>query len=318
MLSLRYHIASLVAVLLALAAGVALGGGPLKNVGRDTSGAQLASTRAALAAQRSRAADLQQQQALANGFASAVAPKVVAGKLTGHTVAFVLLPGADPQVVSGLQGLVNRAGGQVVSTFAVQPKTTQAANRQLVDALTSQLAAQEKGLTLPQTASTYDRLGDLMARLVGSTTTGGASYDATAVSILAGLDTAGLVKAEGRPQRRADLVLLVAGAPQAEADTEAAPTIEETIASSMATGVRGLVVAGPTTSASGGGVIQAIRAGSSAKQLSTVDSVDTGPGRVATVLALAQAAGGSHGSYGVVGDVTGPMPGVAGSTSTSS
>ena len=318
MLSLRYHIASLVAVLLALAAGVALGGGPLKNLGRDTTGAQLTSTRAALAAERARTADLQQQQAFANGFASAVAPKVVAGALSGHTVSLVLLPGADPQVVSGLQSLVSRAGGQVVSTFAVQPKTTRASNRQLVDALTSQLAAQEKGLTLPATASTYDRLGALMARLAGSTTKGGATYDATAVSILAGLDTAGLVTAEGHPQRRADLVLMVAGAPQADADAEAAATIEETIAASMAPDVAGLVVTGPTSSANGGGVLQAIRSGSSARQVSTVDSVDTGAGRVATVLALAQAAAGGHGAYGVVGDVTGPMPGVAGSTSTSS
>lgn len=311
MLSFRYHIASLVAVLLALAAGVALGGGPLKDIGRGHSDQQLASARAALATQRSRTADLQQQATLANGFATAVAPDLVTGKLSGHAVSLVLLPGADPQVVSGLQGLLNRAGARVGATFVVQPKTTQAANRQLVDALTSQLAAQQKSVPVPATASTYTRLGALLARLAGSTTKGGSPYDSTAVSILAGLDTAGLVKAEGTPQRRGDLVLFVAGAPDSEADHEAAPTIEEAVAAALAPHVGGLVVAGPTSSASRGGVLQAIRSGSSARQVTTVDSVDTGAGRVATVLALAQEAAGKHGAYGIVGNVSGPLPGVA-------
>jgi hypothetical protein len=47
--------------------------------------------------------------------------------------------------------------------------------------------------------------------------------------------------------------------------------------------------------------------------VSTVDSADTGAGQVATVLALATAAAGGHGSWGVVGRVSGPLPGVAAS-----
>jgi hypothetical protein len=313
LLSFRYHIASLVAVFLALAAGIALGGGPLHSVGRDTSDQELASARAALQTQRSRAADLQQQAALADQFASAVGPRLVAGKLHGHTVSVVTLPGADPQVVSALTGMLGRAGARIGATLAVQPKTTRAADRQLVDALTSQLAAQEKQVSLPPTASTYERLGGLLARLAGSTTTGGAPYDSTAVSILAGLDTAGLVTAKGQPQARGDVVLLVAGPPDAESDPEAAPAIEQAVAGAMAAGVKGVVVAGPTSSATGGGVLQAIRSGAAAKQVSTVDSVDTGSGQVATVLAAASAAAGGHGAYGIVGDVSGPMPGVAGS-----
>lgn len=317
MLSFRYHIASLVAVFLALAAGIALGGGPLQNVGRDSSDQDLASARAALQTQRDRAADLEQQTALADEFASAAGPRLVAGRLTGHTVSVVTLPGADPQVVSGLTGLLTRAGARVGATFAVQPKTTQAANRQLVDALTSQLAAQEKQISLPRAASTYERLGGLLARLAGSTTKGGSSYDATAVSILAGLDTAGLVTAKGQPQRRGDVVLVVAGPPDAS-DSEAAPAIEQAVAAAMVTGVKGVVVAGPTSSATGDGVVQAIRSDTAARKVTTVDSVDTGAGRVATVLAAAGAAAGGHGAYGIVGDVSGPMPGVASGRSGSS
>jgi len=318
LLSFRYHIASLVAVFLALAAGIALGGGPLQDVGCNSSDQELASARAALQTQRSRAADLQQQAALADQFASATGPGLVTGKLSGHTVSIVTLPGADPQVVSGLTGLISRAGARIGATLAVQPKTTQAANRQLVDALTSQLAAQEKQVSLPSTASTYERLGVLLARLAGSTTKGGASYDATAVSILAGLDTAGLVTAKGQPQARGDVVLVVAGPPDAASDSEAAPAIEQAVAGAMASKVLGLVVAGPTSSATGGGVIQSLRSGATAKQVTTVDSVDTGAGRVATVLAAASAAVGGHGAYGIVGDVSGPLPGVAGSRPSSS
>lgn len=311
MLSFRYHVASLVAVLLALAAGIALGGGPLHDLGRGGNGQQLASTRAALAAQRNRAADLQQQAALANRFATAVSPKLVSGRLSGHTVSMVLLPGADPQTVSGLTGLLSRAGANLGGTLTIKPRTTRAADRQLVDALTSQLAAQNTQVPIPAAASTYERLGVLLARVVGSTTQGGSSYDATASDILAGLDTAGLVKAEGQPQRRADLVLVVAGASQTRASAQAAPAIEESVVGAMAPQVRGLVVTGPTSSAMGGGVLLAIRKDTAAQQVSTVDSVDTGPGQIATVLALVAASQGSHGSYGIVGHVSGPMPGVA-------
>ncbi len=311
MLSFRYHVASLVAVFLALAAGIALGGGPLQHLGRGTSDQDLASARAALANQRSRSADLQRQTTLADQFAAAVGPRLVAGKLTGHTVSLVLLPGADPQVVSDLSALVSRAGGRLGGTFSVQDKTTQSANRQLVDALTSQLAAQQKQVSLPPAASTYERLGGLLGRLAGSTTKGGAAYDAPAVSILAGLDTAGLVTSKGQPQGRGDLVLVVAGPPSAGAAAEAAPAIEEAVSAAMAPMTRGVVVAGPTSSATGGGVVQVLRSDNAARQVTTVDSVDTGPGRVATVLALAAAAGGGHGAYGVVGDVAGPMPGAA-------
>ncbi|HEU4568608.1 MAG TPA: copper transporter [Marmoricola sp.] len=315
MLSFRYHVTSLVAVFLALAAGIALGGGPLHDVGRDHSGEELASARAALDTQRSHAADLRRQADLADEFAGAAGPRLVAGKLSGHTVSLVVLPGADPGVVSRLTSLLGRAGARLGGTFTVQPKTTQSANRQLVDALTSQLAAQEKQVSVPAAASTYQRLGVLMGRLAGSTTKGGASYDATAVSILAGLDTAGLVTAKSRPQERGDVVVLVAGSPQSEADTEAAPAIEDAMAGAMAGTVRGVVVAGPTASATHAGVVQVVRSGSSAKKVTTVDSVDTGPGLVATVLAAAGAAAGQHGAYGIVGDVSGPMPGVAGSRS---
>lgn len=317
MLSFRYHVASLVAVLLALAAGVALGGGPLKDVGSGSS-QDLAAVRTALATQRGRTADLQQQAAMSDRFASAVGPRLVQGRLTGHAVSLVLLPGADPHTVSALTGLIGSAGGHVVATFAVQPKTTSAGNRQLVDALTSQLAAQHQQITVPSTASTYQRLGVLLGRLAGSTTRGGASYDATAVSLLAGLDTAGLVRAVGQPQRRGDLVLVVAGAPTSSSDAQGGPAIEASIATAMAPQVHGVVVAGPTSSAASSGVLQQLRStagGDPAGQdaVSTVDSADTGAGQVATVLALAATATGGHGSWGVVGRVSGPMPGVAAS-----
>lgn len=318
MLSFRYHVTSLVAVFLALAAGIALGGGPLQHLGRGSPDQELASARAKLAHQRSTAADLRQQASLADQFAAATGPRLVAGKLSGHTVSLVLLPGADPQVVAGLSDLLSRAGARLGATFTVQPKTTQAANRQLVDALTSQLATQERQVSVPPAASTYERLGVLLGRLAGSTTKGGAPYDATAVSILAGLDTAGLVTAKGQPQRRGDLVLVVAGAPDAGNDPEAAPAIEAAVAGAMAPGTRGVVVAGPTTSATGGGVIHEVRSAGTGKSVTTVDSVDTGPGQVATILATAAAAAGGHGAYGVAGDASGPLPGVAGSRPSSS
>ncbi|MDQ4117646.1 MAG: copper transporter, partial [Actinomycetota bacterium] len=65
------------------------------------------------------------------------------------------------------------------------------------------------------------------------------------------------------------------------------------------------VLAGPT----GTGAVGAVRADPAlAGGLSTVDDVRTGAGRVATVLALREQAGGRAGAYGSAESATAPLP----------
>lgn len=105
MVNFRYHLVSLIAVFLALAAGVVLGAGPLQNA------VSRMGTNETAAYEREQAeANLQKLGALSeqgNLFVEAVAEQVLPEKLAGASVAVVVLPGASTRdidlVLKGLQ-----------------------------------------------------------------------------------------------------------------------------------------------------------------------------------------------------------------------
>jgi hypothetical protein len=207
MLSLRYHITSLVAIFAALAVGIALGGGPLQRDGGKTT-RDLVKAREQLAAARTTATAGQANSAFVDRYVLGTAGPLVGGSLAKRSVAVVELPGADSAAVAGVTDLVSQAGGTVTGTLKLANKVDQAGNRQLVDALTTQMVAQAKDISLPASQPTYARLGYLVGRALGSTTPT-AAYDDTAVSLVAGLDTAGLASTSGQPTGRSGLVLVV-------------------------------------------------------------------------------------------------------------
>jgi hypothetical protein len=305
-ISFRYHVASLVAVLLALAVGIVLGNGPLEDP----------STTPALTAEQADDADTARQQAARleaalsfdDEFAAAAAPSAVAGALRGHAVTLVTLPGAPTDDVESLGRLVVKAGGSVASVVKVRAGLLDAANRQLVDELGTQLAA-----AAPRAEATsedaYARIAALLGYAVGSHGAGGSAVPRQAGGILAGLTTADLLAAPDQVTRRGDLVLLVAGGP--DGDDEArrgAGAVAAALSTGLDRHTRGVVVAGPAAAASDRGVVAEVRADERAQDVSTVDSVDRAAGRAAAVLALAEQAGGRAGSYGAVGDTDGAIP----------
>ncbi len=133
-ISYRHHIVSLVAVFLALAVGIALGGGPLSDLGRDDRPAAAAThdkrPTAPVCGVRRRVRDRERRgRCTPNG-------------LSDRTVSVVTLPGADADAISALGAQVEAAGGTVAGTYDVQPALTDAAEKSLVDTLGSQLADQ--------------------------------------------------------------------------------------------------------------------------------------------------------------------------------
>ena len=77
----------------------------------------------------------------------------------------------------------------------------------------------------------------------------------------------------------------------------------------------GVVVVGPASSATTGGVLATIRSQQAvAKAVSTIDTGGTPMGDVTTVLALREQSLGGVGSYGFVGKVDAPLPARAGAT----
>jgi len=315
-ISFRYHIVSIVSVFLALAVGVALGGGPLKGEVDNTLVDQVASDRSVKADLRAQISGLRSTNQFTDDFAHQVAPTLLGSSLKGRVVDMVVLPSAQQSHVTATEDLVTTAGGTVGGTVRVGDGLVDVANKQLVDELGSQLLDGASGVDVPADASAYERIGDLIARAIGTEKPGGDTVDGTADSILAGLSTAGMMSAEGDLNRRGDLMLVVAGPGTGTPDEkQGANTIVTTLVKALDENTGGVVLAGPVASAQKDGVVRAVRDDvTAARDVSTVDVLERAAGQVVAVMALAGQAHGQTGHYGAVDAANGPMPGADGSS----
>ncbi len=118
MITFRYHIVSIVSVFLALAVGVALGGGPLKGEVDNTLVEQVKTDRAAKADLTAQIAGLRASNTFTDEFATTVAATLVGTTLKGRTVTLVVLPTAAQADVKGAAELIGVAGGTVGGTAA--------------------------------------------------------------------------------------------------------------------------------------------------------------------------------------------------------
>lgn len=310
MTSFRYHVVSLVSVLLALAVGVVLGGGPLRGE-TDTRVDQVAGVGRADPDLADEVSDLRRDQTYNDGFAATVAPAVLRGTLTGREVTVVALPTASRDDVTALVRLVKVAGGRVGGTFDVGKQLVDVTEKGLVDQLGSQLEARVRGVRIPSDAGPYDRMGALIGRAVGSNRRGGAPVDGASTTITAGLRAAGLLTARTGSTRRGDLVLFVAGpGPDGAQARKAAATIVTSLVRSVDGVTGGTVLAGPPTATGAGGQVTALREDTTAaRTVSTVDTLDGTAGQVVAVLALAGQAAGRTGHYGASDAPDGAAPG---------
>ncbi|MCZ4497839.1 MAG: hypothetical protein JWQ74_392 [Marmoricola sp.] len=290
---------------LLVAGGIALGTGPLQG---DTAAhdRELAAAKAEVAERDGRIAGLAVTAGTGSRFAGATASAVLSGVLTGHAVAVVALPGADPAAVAAMRTLVVTAGGRVTADVGLADALVSADGRPLLDALTSQMLTPfSKGtgrIAVPASANGYGRFGALLARALGVPSAAKkrqASYDATSVAVIAGLRTAKLID-PAKVTARAALTLVVTGPSAATS----APLLQVVRAygSSAPT-----VVVGPTSSAEASELIGKIRSGGSGPT-STLDGTETTIGRVDAVLALAARSRGIVGAYGTAGTTSSLVP----------
>lgn len=278
MISYRHHIVSLVAVFLALAVGVVLGGGPLSDLGRDDRAAS-----AAVAQKRTeRTADY------GDLFATTSAGQLYAGRLKGHPVAMVTMPGADGDVVAALSEQIAAAGGRLAGTYDVRSALTDPSQKSLVDTLGSQLVTQLGGSAVDADASTYVRLGQLLGLAVAPGDLDAGDLQAVRES-LAGADLVGSPK----DAAAAGLILVVLGD-----DTD--PAILGGIASGLSAKAP-VVATGTTAAAAADGDLGGLRSDPAAESVATVDGAETALGQVTTTLALIHALTTPGGSFGASG-----------------
>jgi len=305
---MRIWLMRLVGVLLVLALGVAIGAGPLQKSNERRSD-ELAAQKREVAKKQRQIESLRAGEQYSADYAAATAPGLVSGVLKGRTVSVLALPGADEATVSGVRNLVAAAGGTVTAFVIFKPVMGSASSRQLVEALTSQMATQNPALKIPASDGGFQRFGLLLARAVAvapAEKKPAAPYDETSVGIISGLQTAGLITAAD-VSGRAALTVAITGPAAADEEAAGGNAVSTTILQTYAT--RGpVVVAGPASAAGERGIIGALRAGAQVPGLSTVDTVETESGQVAAVLALLALTRGETGAWGGVGAADGPVP----------
>ena len=306
-MSLRYHVVSIAAVLLALALGVVLGASALSGrvLGVLTSDRdQLAGQVVAVRGERDAAdAGLRATE----GLVAAGGPSTVAGVLPGRGVAVLATPDADPTDVDVVAGLVESAGGRVTGRLDLPDAALAPGQAEALRALVPRLLP--AGAQLPTTTDTGALTGSLLGSLLVSRP-GSAEEQATgpeATTALRALADGGFLRVPGPAAALdpapADLALVVTGG---RADPPRDATLVRLAAEMDRVGA-GAVIAGRT----GSGAVAAVRADPAVRSgLSTVDALEGPASRVAAVLALREQADGRAGTYGPLAGTFTPQPAV--------
>ena len=296
MITFRHHLVSLVAVFLALAVGIALGGGPLSEVGRPDDAAATSPVDEATR----RTADF------GNEFAEAAAPRLYAAGLAGRPVAVLAMPGAADLTISALTEQIGIAGAGVAGIFNAQPDLVDPSQKALVDNLGAQLVTQLADPRLDAEASTYVRIGQLIALAIATEQEDSAKPDEVALSIRDSLASGSLLTS-AENARLSPLVLVVLP-PGEEGNPDDAPTraVLSGLINGLASRAVGVVTVGDTASAEDG-ELAAVRSVKVPGPIITVDGVETVLGQVTSVLGLIRILTESGGAFGASGE-DGPIP----------
>lgn len=297
MITLRQHVASLVAVFMALSIGIALGGGPLSN-----SSAREGDDRSAASSGTGRDGAPDPAAEYAEAFAAEGAARMYADGLHGHAVAVLRLPGTDAEQLKDLNSQVVAGGGAITATFDLGGAIFDPDEESTLDDLSAQLVDQLDDPRLDPTAPTYVRMGQLLALAVSTDQTSSVRADAAAVAVRQSFAAADLLTAPSAV-RSAPLVLLVLPPGEEEQDSG---SILPGLAAGLGSYATGVVVVGDELSAASG-ELAALRQEDVEGPVATVDGLETTIGQVTTVLALISVLSGTGGSYGESG-ADGPVP----------
>lgn len=273
----RRHLVGAVALVMALAIGIALGSGPLSHQSLLPSSAPQAPTRAAPEASGPTGDDV----------AAEAAAGLYGARLEGRTVALLSAPGVERSTLDALAQGIESANGSVSARWTAGQGLVGAGEKALVDTLGSQLVEQLEGRGADPDASAYERMGQLIGTAIASRSLAGAAPGPEALTIRQSIDAASLLRHDGGEPRQAPLVLLVLG-------DDLDDNIVEGLVTGLASRASGIVVAAP-------GRDSDLSTLDELGTVTTVDGVSGATGRLAAVLALARTEDAPGGSFGASG-----------------
>lgn len=299
MIDFRYHIVSIVAIFLALAVGIVLGSGPLK----DDIGGFLEDRTATLAKEK---VDLQDQvSALRSGldssnqYAELVQPNVLNGLLTEDYVAIVVLPDASSDSVDAVRDAVADAGGTVTGRFDITSAWADPDQQTVLARVAQSLARGD----FEDDSPTGEEI--LSAAILTDNDRQAGEEFSPSTAVISALSQTGFVNSSDDPVARAGSVIVVGSNHD---DEQVASTQWRDLMTALDNAGNAEVVAGPPESALPGGVVAEVRTSELAQRISTVDSLDIASGVTTSVLALVDALSGRVGHYGTGADASGPAP----------
>jgi len=307
----RYHLVSIVSIFMALAVGIVLGAGPLKEDIGNTLTSEVKNLRADKASLRSELDAAEKGTSARDEFTSASNRSLLAERLKDTTVTLVVLPGADPNLVKSTQGTLASAGAVVGSTISVQDNWVDPDKAAFRATLGQQLASQV-GVPIDQSGS--DVVDAVLARSVlakaGSTAAG-------AASALEAMRTGDLIRYTPDNVKVASIAVVVAG-PVTGSDATArearAAGLSHLAGALDEAGAGAILVAaslspGATNTTS---VVTTSRDDSDqSKVLSTVDDAELPMGQASLVFGLLEQEAGKSGQYGLASDATAAFPQLA-------
>lgn len=327
MIDFRYHLVSLVAVFIALAVGIALGAGPLREGLSSTLESEVSQLREERGELRDEVAFADRRAEAGAQGVERLAGRGLEGTLQGVRVGVVVLAGADRNAQDRLETQLDRAGAIVAIGAEVSDDwtTPPADDPTFLDRLAAPLEVPQLDgaggsgeptvpTLLAAVLSGADRPGQLGAWL----------------AVGADLEQAGLVDLTWRggtadeftDRRPPDALIVLSGgldaaaAAEPEGQTRLAAKLE--LVSGLAALDMPLVVAGQgaerratTEDDTLDPLVAAVRGERDLTDLvSTVDNLESLTGQVAAALALAWALEGQHGHYGLGALAQGSMPAV--------
>jgi hypothetical protein len=314
----RYHLVSIVAVFLALALGIVLGttalNGPIVHALQKTE-TNLRNKATNLRSNNK----LEQNRIAGDGlFATAAAPHLLDGLLTGQQVVVVTAPGADSGTVSGVTTAVRQAGGTVAGPVALSQQffDTSATTESSLTVLAQQVAPPGLVVTAgsgqqadaPQLAGQYEASLVLAAALVAKD--GGTVTPAQTQSILAGFAQQGYLQVSSASIAPSSFAVVISPAtPPQSGDGDPANVSLISLTQKLNAGGLGAVLDGSYPAGSGAGsAIDELTSGDTGIQVSSVDNAESEIGQILTVQALAALMEGRKPAAYGVSAVPSPMP----------
>jgi hypothetical protein len=295
----RYHIVSIVAIFMALAVGIVLGSGPLKD---DISGfledrtEQLAQEKVDL---QDEISTLRSERDANEQFAELAQPVLVDGLLTTHVTTIVVLPDADGGQVDAVEDVIVAAGGSVGERVTIESAWSDPEQSEILARVAENIAKGDRD------EDTYDLAAQVLAEALltpGGRSVGEPSFDS--IGVLGAFELEGFIAADEDEVILADTAIIVgpSGAVQ-DADLTLMPLMTALDDEGV-----GAVLAAPLGSDSDDGVVGVLRSSDADGVVSSVDRLDTVNGVTVTATALAEQIAGGVGHYGTGEGADGPAP----------